>query len=298
MSKLKEMSKLRLGALGVFVIFAITSFIVEGLDNAVGTAIGLFIIFMIGHMIIVLIEEKKLSVNYTVDKFKENRVSKGLPEASTAEEIKEAENLLEAAYYTWSFVFTEDGEELRKPGKMKEVVASGALLKQVADMNPTDQDIVGALNNYADVVNSNGKRTFTGSWKFIGIVAIVGVIMLFGMKSGSTPYSEAIKMPLIFLWIPAALYYVSSLTPNFLIDNRGDSFLANFKLAGMLTAITGGILGSGTTVRTHYTDGSHSDDHSGHFIALALGFIVMVVFAFLTLFLAAFNYIRNYVLYI
>jgi len=98
-----------------------------------------------------------------------------------------------------------------------------------------------------------------------------------------------------YFWVPVVVYYISSLTPQFLIDKRANRGGGNVSTG--LVAIALGILGSGVTVRTHYTDGSTEDDHSGHFIAWMLGIIALVAVALTIIFWAVLNYVRNYLLF-
>ena len=62
-----------------------------------------------------------------------------------------------------------------------------------------------------------------------------------------------------------------------------------------------GLLAGAQTVRTIYkfNDGhkEYSDDHSQHWIALAIGLVVLFVLAMMMAFWALLNYLRNYVLY-
>jgi hypothetical protein len=99
--------------------------------------------------------------------------------------------------------------------------------------------------------------------------------------------------------IATGLYVVASRTPQFLIDKRalrGGGNIHNGIFAGVF-----GLLAGAQTVRTIYkfNDGhkEYSDDHSQHWIALAIGLVVLFVLAMMMAFWALLNYLRNYVLY-
>ena len=160
---------------------------------------------------------------------------------------------------------------------------------QVIGMCPTDADVIERLNSLTDVINSGEERHFDGSRKLIWLGFIVGILMYWMMGVGM----------MFSTLIATGLYVVASRTPQFLIDKRalrGGGNIHNGIFAGVF-----GLLAGAQTVRTIYkfNDGhkEYYDDHSQHWIALAIGLVVLFVLAMMMAFWALLNYLRNYVLY-
>jgi len=252
-------------------------------------------LFMIGHMVYILFQAKQFSEQeLSVEFFKSYRQEKGMPEESTEDENEKCSDLLDAAFLTWTYTETgEDGQEYRKPNKMKEILTSGKILKEVIEIAPTDPEIIDTLNQYKEVVTSNEARSFDGSKKLVWVGLLVGILFPFIDSTGS--YFGAFFSIGMFFIVPTIVYIVSSFTPQFLIDKRADRGGGNVSTG--IVAMALGVLGSSVTIRTKYTDGSHEDDHSGHFIALFLGVIMLFIIAFTISIWSVLNYLRNYVLF-
>ena len=255
-------------------------------------------LFMIGHMVYILFKSKQFAdQEFSIEYFKSFRQEKGMSAESSDEDNKNCTELLNDAFLTWTNIEAgeEDGLEYRKPKKMKEIIRSGEILKQVVEIAPTDKDIVNTLNEYKMVVTTNEVRSFDGSWKLVGLG--VGVAILFSLISMDAMggfIKAFFSVGLLFI-IPTIVYIISSYTPQFLIEKRANRGGGNVSTG--LVAMAIGVLGSGVTVRTHYTDGTHEDDNSGHIVAWALGLIMMVIVAFTIIIWAVLNYLRNYVLF-
>ena len=254
-------------------------------------------LFMIGHMAYILFQAKQFSEqDLSVEFFKSYRQEKGMSEESTESENEKCADLLDAAFLTWTYTEAgEDGLEYRKPNKMKEILTSGKILKDVIEIAPTDPEIIETLNQYKEVVTSNEARSFDGSKKLVWVGILVGILLPFIMGDAMGGYFAAFFSMGMFFIIPTIVYIVSSFTPQFLIDKRANRGGGNVSTG--IVAMALGVLGSGVTVRTKYTDGSHEDDHSGHFVALFLGVIMLFIVAFTISIWSFLNYLRNYVLF-
>jgi hypothetical protein len=253
-------------------------------------------LFAIGHMVYLIFKSKRFNTAFSVDGFKQKRTESGKESESTEEENNQCYELLNAAFDCWTNIEKdESGIEYRKPKKMKEIVKSAEYLQQVVDIAPTNQDIIDTLNEYGLVVSSNEKRSFDGSWKLIILGIVISVLMSMITKNNGQGFFISLITHGIYFWLPVIVYYVSSLTPQFLIEKRANRGGGN--LSTGLVAVVLAVLASGRTVRTHYTDGTHEDDNSSHVIALVLGAILAFIIAFTIIFWAALNYLRNYVLY-
>jgi len=255
------------------------------------------VIFMIVHMVYVLVKSRQFAKqDYNVDYFKAFRLEKGMSAESSEQENKKSVELLDEAFETWTNIEPdEEGNEFRKPKKMKEIVRSGAILRQIIDIAPTDEDVIKTLNEYKEVVCTNEARSFDGSWKLVGLgVAVAVIFSLMMMSNYSGFFAAFFSIGLIFL-IPTLVYIVSSYTPQFLIEKRANRGGGNVSTG--IVAMALGVLGGGYTIRTTFSDGSTEDDSSPHFIALLLGFLLMVIVAFTIGIWAFVNYLRNFVLY-
>ena len=256
------------------------------LQMVLGAGIALFIV---GHMGYVWYKGTRYKEVFTVEGMANRRTTAGMPEEMADEEIEEAWRLMDEAFKIWPVVEKTEDDEFRKPTKMKQIKRSAALLDRVIGMYPTDADVIERLNALTDVINSGEERHFDGSKKLIWLGVIVGILMYWMMGAGM----------MISTLAATGLYIVASRTPQFLIDKRalrGGGNLHNGIFAGVF-----GLLAGAQTVRTVYkfNDGhkEHSDDHSQHWIALAIGVIILFLLAMMMMFWVLLNYLRNYVLY-
>jgi len=256
-------------------------------------------LFIIGHMLYIFFKSKRFKGDFTVDHFKNVRKETGRDELATDQENGQAASLLNDAFLTWSHIETDaQGIEYRKPNKMKEILKSAEFIQQAIDIAPTDPEVVETLQQYKEVVHSNEKRRFDGSWKLITFGIIMSIIFTFMIKdSTSGGFFKTFFLNAWFFWVPIIVYYISSMTPQFLIDKRSERGTRGGCLTGGLVAMVFGVLGSGYTVRTYYSDGSTSDDNSSHIFALVLGLIIAFFVAITIIFWAFVNYLRNYVFY-
>lgn len=254
-------------------------------------------LFVIGHMLYELFRPNDFSQeDFTVEGFVEKRQQEGRPAESSPQELEKCEELINDAWNCWTNIEVDEENEVeyRKPKKMKEIFRSKALLKQIVEIAPTDPEVVDGLNEYKEVVRTNEKRSFDGSWKLVFLGLAFAVVMALIMK-GDSGFFMAFLTYGAFFWVSVLIYYLSSLTPQFLIEKRAKRGGGN--ISSGLVALAFGVMASGQTVRYKYSDGTTEDDHSGHMVALMLGIFVAIVVAFTIAFWAVLNYLRNYVLY-
>lgn len=246
-------------------------------------------IAMIIHMIYIKYKGVRYKKALTVEEMKAERIAQNKPEEMSPEEFNEALTLLAGVFDTWTVVGQNDeGEELRKPTKMKQVKASSMLLDQAIALQPTDKDMIDNINELADVINSNEERFFDGSKPLAWLGGIVGIIFFF-----ISPQFGIITL------ISTGAYILSSRTPVFLIEKRqkrGGGNIHNGIIAGVF-----GMIAGAQTIRTvyKYSDGhkEYEDDNSQHWIAWILGLAILVCIAATMALWAMINYLRNYVLY-
>lgn len=246
-------------------------------------------IAMIIHMIYIKFKGIRYKKPLTVEDMKAERIAQNKPEDMSPEEFNQALTLLAGVFDTWTVVGQNDeGEELRKPTKMKQVKASSMLLDQAIALQPTDADMIENINEFADVINSNEERFFDGSKPLAWLGGIVGAIFCFIVP----------QLGIITL-ISTGAYILSSLTPVFLIEKRekrGGGNIHNGIIAGVF-----GMIAGAQTVRTvyKYSDGhkEYEDDNSQHWFAWFFGIAILVCIAATMALWAMLNYLRNYVLY-
>ena len=254
----------------------------------INTLVLMAYIAMIVHMIYVNYKGVRYKKAISVEEMKSERIAQNKPEEMSEQEYNQAVDYLQRVLDTWTVVGqNEEGVDLKKPTKMKQINASALLLDQAIALQPTDQEMIETINELMDVINSNEIRYFDGSKPLVWLGVIVGIIFCF----------ISIGMGVLTL-ISTGAYILASRTPVFLIEkrnNRGGGNIHNGMIAGIFAMI------AGAKVRTiyKYSDGhkEYEDDHSQHWIALALGLVLLVVIASFMALWAIFNYLRNYVLY-
>ena len=272
----------------------------KSIGSIVGDIIKLIIfvgaaLFIIGHMIYILYKGARFKEDFSVEGFRLKRKEAGKNEESSDEENQKCWDLIAQVFQSYGHVEKGDeGIEYRKPRKMKEIKKSSDILEQVIEIAPTDQELVDKINEHKEVINSNEKRRFDGSWKLIVLGLAIAIIVSLITKKEIGFFLAFLKYG-AFFWVPVVIYYISSLTPQFLIEKRYKRGGGNVSTG--LVAFAFAVLGSGQTVRTRYTDGTYEDDHSGHFMALMLGVIALLIVALTIVVWAVLNYLRNYVLY-
>ncbi|GHV47486.1 hypothetical protein AGMMS49546_37160 [Spirochaetia bacterium] len=247
------------------------------------------------HMILTRMADKKYAMEYSAEGFKAERNASGRDAESSAEENGRCQELIDGVYQGWTHKEVIDGQEYVKPAKRREISDSVQNIEDIIKIAPTNGETIAAFNELIYILRDNTKRQFDSNTKILVVIGIVFALTIIG----ALVQKEAMffGMGLFFFGVPMALYVLSSFAPTYLIEKRQKSVTRGFSLAGILAGISIGILGSGFTVRTKYSDGSTSDDHSGHFIAWALGLFAMGAVAATMFIWAIINYLRNYVFY-
>jgi len=252
-------------------------------------AIGILIIFlaMTGHILYELFFKKKFK-SYTVNDFRELRISNGEQEYASKEENEEAENILKSVFDSWTVVDTTQDEEFRDLHKSKQVKKSTELLNTVISVCPTDEHIVNRLNELSNAVNLANKREFNGSIKLIIIVPIV--FALFSFMSGSWSSVPYFAGSIIF-------YVLSSFTPLFVINRK--RFKGHDGKGSFMSSFIGGLFGTIAAAKTvKYINKDTNEvvdtDNSETWWAMGFTFVILVLISFFVVFIALINYIRNY----
>lgn len=259
------------------------------LEFIISALILLAIIGMLGHMGYVYYKGSRYKLVYNPDMMKEARIMAGKAPESNEEENQQCFDLLEEAYMIWSEVEPdEEGNEMRRPTKMKQIKQSCACIDQAIAMQVTSPELLERLNDLTKVININEARSFDGSKALVWLGGIIGILSFFIFD---------VSMALTILF-STGVYVMASRTPLFLIIKRQER--SNGRSMGIVGAIFA-MMASAKTVRTVYKfdDGTkaYEDDHSQHWIALVLGIVLLIAVAFFMFFWAMFNYLRNYVLY-
>lgn len=255
-----------------------------------GTLLGLAFLWMIGHMIYVLFIRKNPLVPISIDEMKAQRRAVGMPEEMTEPEKQDCIQIHDENFITWTPI-PDDPEERRVITNKKMLdEATEAMLKVIA-LKPTDPELVDALNANIDVIKESSKRQFTGS-KVMLVLLVLFLCFMF--------YVAGWKM-LPFFIFSGVLYYMASLTPNFMLYNRELKGKNGSGALGWVLGLLGGMILGAKTVRTttYWSDGSKTvdDDHTEHQVAWFISLFVTVILVFFLFVWAAINYLRNYVFY-
>lgn len=182
-------------------------------------------------------------------------------------------------------------------GKKAAYHAKEVLDDVIANHLPVDGEAANLLNKVAVVTNDAYKRTFAGSKAFL----IVSIIIAAGAC-----YLNKDAYPLIYFGFSCIAYWFASRTPNYILVEKDLKAEKTGKQSkSFMTGAIAGILGLAATapVFVEVTKNANTgevldtqEDHSMTWIALAFSFILLIAIAYLMIFVAIFNYFRNYVL--
>lgn len=247
---------------------------------------------MIGHMVYVKFIRKPFADDYTPETFKQMR-QEGGEFVSEAEANEKASELLLDAYNAWTEIDTQDGGSIKIPYCRKDVVRSYAAAEEIIKLAPTDPELIDAFNDFTHDLNESMKRSFDGSKMFIIVSLIIGLVM--SLLSGAWPFMGMIA-------VSSVIYWLSSQTPLWMEvrkEVKGKGGKPSF-----MTRLFGGLLGAAATATTYkvvteYSDGSTEErtDNSNFWLGLIFAIIVMFIMAVFMFFVAAINYLRNYIIY-
>lgn len=182
-------------------------------------------------------------------------------------------------------------------GKKTAYHAKEVLDNIIANHLPVDGEGASLLNKVAAATNDAYKRTFAGSKAFL----IVSIIVAAGAC-----YLNKDAYPLIYFGFSCIAYWFASRTPNYiLVEKELKAARLGKQSKSFMTGAIAGILGLAATapVLVEVTKNANTgevidtqEDHSMTWIAMAFSVILFVVIAYLMIFVAIFNYLRNYVL--
>lgn len=249
----------------------------------------ILIILMSAHMIYVRFFRKpRFPHAFSVDGFAANRAALGLPQTAGDAENREAGMLLDKAWEAFPVVFVEGTEEFRKPMAAKHIRKAVALIKEAEAFNPTDPDVVSEMNRLAEVINSNTRRVFGGSWGLILVGLAVALLVGF-----------TVEPQIIFIYIPfLGVYWLSTQIPAYLKDKRMMNKVRNTPDATF--NFMGEMIANSKVVRTTITWNDNSktvhDDYSETGVNIFITIIVTFMMGVMIPLWSIFCYIRNYLL--
>ena len=250
--------------------------------------------FALCHILYVLLFEDRMIVPHSVEEFKQMRRSTGRPEDLPEEEDYRIRRALAQVWLSFTKVETEDGTQVI-PTNRKQIVAARKGLLACIESAPTHSDSVDCYNDCVEQYKACRKRVFTGSKLFIIISALIYVAIFF--------LAEHDWRMILFGSLNIAFYILAALEPAFVYQTK----ILKGKDAsrpGAMTRVMAGLLGfavAGESYRTitKWSDGTTTseDDHTGFFLQLMIGFVLMFVVSYFMFVVSIFNYLRNYVLY-
>lgn len=255
-----------------------------------GALLGLALLWMIGHMIYVLFIRKNPLTTISIDEMRAQRRESGLSEEMTEQEMQDCIRIHDENFCTWTPIPNDPKERRIITNKKMLDNATEAMLKVIA-IKPTDPELVDALNANIDVIQESSKRQFTGSKVMLVLLALFLCFMFYAVGWKALP----------FFIFSGVLYYLASLTPNFMLYNRELKGKSGSGALGWVLGLLSGMILGAKTIRTttYWSDGTKTteDDNSQHQMAWFISLFVtllLVVFLFVW---AAVNYLRNYVFY-
>ena len=246
---------------------------------------------MIGHMIYVKFIKADLAENHTPDSFRRMRqVGEFLPEA---EANAKAAEIFCQAYDAWTTITLEDGREIKIPYCRKDVVRSYAAAEEIMKLAPTDPELIDAFNEFSHDLNESMRRSFDGSKTFMIISLAIGLI--FGFAANAWPFFGMIAVSSIIYWLSSQ----TTLWMDVRQELKGKGGRRSF-----MTRLIGGLFGAAATATTYkviteYSDGSKTEetDNSNFWMSFIFAIVVMFFLAVFMFFVAAINYLRNYIFY-
>lgn len=263
--------------------------------NSVGNTvlnilIGVGFLWMVGHMIYELYIKKNPFTPITIQEMQEKRSEFGQSADMTEAEQQQCLSLMEQEFERWTPI-PDDPQERRIITSKAQLNHAADTIAQIKEIKPTSPEIIDAVNEYIKVSADCRKRVFTGS-KFILVLLALFTLFIFYIAGWR-------GVP--FFLISGVVYYLASLTPNFMLYRKE---LKGSRGSGALSWVFGilaGMILGAKTVRTTtlWSDGSKTvdDDYSQHQAAWGISiFVTIVIVCFLVLW-AAISYLRNYVLY-
>jgi hypothetical protein len=266
-----------------------------GAKDYIFIAILVFMLALIVYMLKALRKPQSYAT-HSVDEFAKKRQDAGLP-ATDQDADNQADEFLENAFNCWSVVSNPGEDELRSPLKMKQILSSTDWINKAIELNPTRETTVNRMNELGNILNDRESRKFDGSWKLIICAAIFSVIIiLFQHGIWGKLYGTFVTL------IPIALYYLSSLTPVFLIEKR-QRWTQGFNLSNVLIVTVLSLIATTPATETwitHWSDGSKtkSEELNPIFVIwMILAAILVIVLGLFISVIALLNFIRNYLLY-
>ena len=273
--------------------------------NWKGLIIGLLFLSFYGYaitmIVITLIQTKKI-IPVTKQEFIDRRKLANKSELASDEENKKADACIEEAFNSWKIISGPEEEEMRSPMTMAQIKKSIELQALAITVMPTDEALIELVNQMGEVINTRQARSFSGSWKLVGVAVLATFITYLMTKSYDPGFWHWLKS---FWWMPLGivLYYFASLAPAFLQEKRSRWF----KGKNIHNVLIGTLMGlflatpATNTIVSHWSDGSKTkkDEINPFFIfMIIMTFIVIMFLGFLIIIFAGINFIRNYVVYI
>lgn len=255
-----------------------------------GTLLGIALLWMIGHMIYVLFILKDPLEPISIDEMKAQRRESGMSEEMTEQEIQECIQIHDDNFNTWTPI-PEDPEEHRVITSKKMLDEATAAMLNVIAMKPTDPELADALNANIEVIKESKKRQFTGSKVMLFLLVLFICFMFYAVGWKALP----------FFIFSGVLYYMASLTPNFMLYNREIKGKKGSGALGWILGLLSSMIIGAQTVRTttYWSDGTKTtdDDHTEHQVAWFISLVVTLILVTFLFVWAAVNYLRNYVFY-
>lgn len=259
-------------------------------DTLLNILIVIGVLWMVGHMIYELFIKKNPFTPIDIQEMQEQRSAFGQSIDMPEDEARQCLSLLEQEFEQWTPI-PNDPKESRVITSKKQLDHAEGTILQIRELRPTNPELIGEINGYITAMAECRKRQFTGSKVIMVFLALLCLFLFFAIGWRSLP----------FFLVSGAVYYMASLTPNFMLYRKELKGKNGVGALGWVLSILGSMILGAQTIRTTtlWSDGTKTtdDDYSQHQAAWAISLVVTVVILFFLLLWAAINYLRNYVFY-
>ncbi|MBQ9232217.1 MAG: hypothetical protein IJ190_13715 [Prevotella sp.] len=251
-------------------------------------------VIMVVHMIYELFIRKNPFAPISLEEMKAQREAEGLPVLMSQEEYEQCSKLMDDEYAQWTPI-PGNVNDARLYTSKKEMDHAIDTFNQIRALKPTDKNLIDICNVYLSVGADGRKRQFNGSMVLLILVALFAALFIFiaGKEGG---YQMA-----LFVILMGGIYYMSSLTPTFLLFDRELNGSNGKGCMGAVFAGLGGMILGARTIKTttKWSDGTTSTDYDNteHTVSWVIALIVTSIVIFTLFIWSFFNYLRNYVFY-
>ncbi|MFO7869118.1 MAG: LamG-like jellyroll fold domain-containing protein [Bacteroidales bacterium] len=192
----------------------------------------------------------------------------------------------------WHYSYVNEyDEEIRIPPNYSSIKKALQTFKHIQEAELYDNQIVDFINKLGSIINTEVKRKFHGSW----LIIIASFILPIGYILVNYNHIEEIVPTILLLFIPGFVYFISCLTPKFVIRKRSQKQESK----GFVYKIQHFFYTSIQSAKNEIISNSKTKIHAFLkiiiiIISIALTLVLSLIIALLA---AGINFFRNFVFY-